>query len=416
MAEFYDPMLYMSTPDRPNTMGVVVELKEKVDDNVLRDVVESLRVRFPYFYVKAVPQGEDLLPEENPLPMTVRNTWAPIKLGSQESNFHLAAWKYEGQRLCFEIAHTLTDGAGLLPYIKSAVFLYLSNRLGLSFDRTGFRLPGDNIPESETGNPFAGLDIDGAKKPSSAKEPIIDFYRLGEGADSDPRIAYIRLPEAQFMEHCKNNAASPNAFLAVMFARAVRHYDPASEETVSVSVSVDHKAMLGNYDNYRMASGSVELGFPKDMPLDDLKEACAVARKQLTEQAQPENSLWAMRQMKALCNKMNQVPLNMKLDLVSKDAGRSRWSIPISYPRTRTFGPLDPYIESLYMLSEPSVADVICEVTCINNSFFLVVAQSFASDAFLDVFLGELSSIGIGYEVVRKEPFCLCGMEPVKLV
>jgi hypothetical protein len=82
----------------------------------------------------------------------------------------------------------------------------------------------------------------------------------------------------------------------------------------------------------------------------------------------------------------------------------------------RTLGPLDPYVESLYMLSEPSVADVICEVTCINNSFFLAVAQSFASDAFLDVFLDELSSTGIDYEVVRKEPFRLCGMEPVKLV
>lgn len=320
-------------------MGVVVELKETVDGNVFRTVAESLRARFPYFYVKAAPRGNDLLPEENPLPMTVRNTWAPIKLGSQESNFHLAAWKYEERRLCFEIAHTLTDGAGLLPYIKSAVFLYLSNKLGLSFDRTDFRLPGDNIPESETGNPFVGLDIDDTRRPPSAKEPTIDFYRLGDGADSDPHIAYIRLPETQFMERCKDNAASPNAFLSVMFARAVRHYDPASEKTVSVSVSVDHKAMLGNYDNYRMASGSVELGFPKDMPLDDLKEACAVARKQLTEQTQPENSLWAMRQMKALCDKMNQVPLEMKLDLVSKDAGRSRWTISISYPRMRTLGP-----------------------------------------------------------------------------
>lgn len=65
MAEFYDPMLYMSTPERPNTMGVVVGLKEKVDGNVLRNVVESLRVRFPYFYVKAAPQGNDLLPEED---------------------------------------------------------------------------------------------------------------------------------------------------------------------------------------------------------------------------------------------------------------------------------------------------------------------------------------------------------------
>jgi hypothetical protein len=103
-------------------------------------------------------------------------------------------------------------------------------------------------------------------------------------------------------------------------------------------VSVDHKAMLGNHDNYRMASGAVELDFPKDMQLNDLKGACAVARRQLTEQARPENSLWAMRQMKALCDKMNQVPLEMKLDLVSKDAGRSRWTISISYPRMRTLG------------------------------------------------------------------------------
>ena len=77
---------------------------------------------------------------------------------------------------------------------------------------------------------------------------------------------------------------------------------------------------------------------------------------------------------------------------------------------------MDPYIESLYMLSEPSVTDVICEVTCINSSFFLAIAQSFRSDAFLDVFLSELSSIGIDYEVARTEPFCLCGIEPAKVI
>ena len=30
MAEFYEPMLYMSTPEHPNTMGVCIVLKESV--------------------------------------------------------------------------------------------------------------------------------------------------------------------------------------------------------------------------------------------------------------------------------------------------------------------------------------------------------------------------------------------------
>ena len=414
MAEFYEPMLYMSTPDHPNTMGMLVVLKEPVDGDILRDVAESLRARFPYFYVQVTPQANDLSPEANPLPMTVRNTWAPINLNSQESNFHLAAWKYEGKRLAFEISHTLTDGAGVLPYIKSAMFLYLSRKLGLTFDRAGFRLPSDEIPQSETGNPFAGLDIDGAEAPLFSKETTPDFYRLNDGAAADPRITYIKLSETQLMQYCKDFDGSPNAFLAVMFARAVRRYDPASEKTVSVSIAVNHKAILGNFDNYRMAVNIAELDFPKSRALDDLMKACTIARGQLMLQTQPENSLWAMKQRKALYEKMDQMPLDMKLGIMAKAAGRARWSISISYASSRTFGPLDPYIEELYMLSEPSVADVICEIACINHSFFLSIGQSFSSDKFMKAFLNELSSVGIGYEVMRAEPLRLCGTEQLK--
>ena len=103
MKEFYEPMLYLSTPDHPNTMGMLVALKEPVDGGILRGVVEELRARFPYFYVRVVPKENDLFPVPNPLPMMVRNTWNPITFNSEESNYHLAAWKYEGKRLAFEV-------------------------------------------------------------------------------------------------------------------------------------------------------------------------------------------------------------------------------------------------------------------------------------------------------------------------
>lgn len=411
MKEFYEPMLYLSTPDHPNTMGVLVKLKESVDGAILRGVVDELRVRFPYFYVKVAAEGNDLFPVPNPLPMTVRNTWNPINFNSEESNFHLAAWKYEGKRLALEISHSLTDGAGVLPYIKSALYLYLSRKTGVIFDPEGFRLPGDVIPESETGNPYAGLDIDGAEAPLYSKETTKDFYRLNAGAEKDQRITYIKLSEEQLMQYCKDYDGSPNAFLSVMFARAVRRYDPASEKTVSIAVAIDHKAMLGNHNNYRMGANVVELDFPRSRSLDDLMKTCTMARGQVMLQAQPENSLWAMNQKRALYAKLDQVPLEMKLGMIAKSAGSPRWSISISYANSRSFGPLDPYIDELYVLSEPGVSDIICEISCINHTFFLAIAQTFSADEFVEVFLGELASVGIGYEVVGKEPLRLCGIK-----
>ena len=154
--------------------------------------------------------------------MTVRNSLDSIRLNSEESNYHLAAWKYEGNRVAFEIFHSLTDGSGVLPYIKSAMYLYLSQKTGKSFDPSGFRLPGDKIPESEIGNPFQDLDIDGAEEPLYQKPATADFYRINKAEAIDPHIFYLRLPEDQVMKYCRDNDGSPNVFCSVLLAKAAR--------------------------------------------------------------------------------------------------------------------------------------------------------------------------------------------------
>ncbi len=412
MKEFYEPMIYMSTPEHPNTMCVVAELKEPIDGEILQNVIEELRVRFPYFYVKAVARDNDVFTEPNPLPMTVRNTWEPINFNSDESNYHLTAWKYEGTRLALEMSHSLSDGAGVLPYVKSALYLYLCRKTGEALDPAGIRLPGDEIPESETGNPFAGLDIDGAQEPMYTKPPVADFYRVKVEGDTAPQFHCIKLEESQLIQYCRDFDGSPNAMIAVMLARAVRRYDPESEKTVSVSVAIDHKAMLGSRDNYRMFANVIELDFPKSRSLDDLMKTCTMARGQMMLQAQPENSLWAMKNRKLMYAKLGQLPLEVKLGVIAKSAGSARWTFSVSYVNSRSFGALDPYIEALYAIAEPGVFDIGCEITCINHNFFLTLIQSFSADRFIDAFLDELSAVGIEYDVLHKEPLRLCGIEP----
>ena len=412
MKEFYEPMLYLSTPEHPNTMCVIARLKEPIDGDILQSVVQELSVRFPYFYVKAVVRDNDVYPEHNPLPMTVRNTWDPIAFNSAQSNYHLAAWKYEGTRVALEISHSLTDGAGVFPYVKSVLYLYLTRKTGEALDPEGIRLPKEAIPESETGNPFAALDIDGAKEPLYIKPTVEDFLRIKAEGDLTPQVHYVKLKESQLIEYCRDFDGSPNAMIAVMFARAARKYDPDNEKTVSVSVAIDHKAMLGSYDNYRLFANVIELDFPKSRSLNDLMKSCTMARGQMMLQAQPENSLWAMKQRKLTYAKLEQLPLEIKLGAIAKSAGLPRWTFSVSYVNSRSFGSLDPYIEGLSVVAEPGVFDIGCEISCINHHFFLTIIQSFTADRFVELFLRELSSVGIDCEVLRKEPLHLCGIEP----
>lgn len=412
MIDFYEPMLYLSTPDHPNTMSMVAELKEPVDGAVLQEVVEALRVRFPYFYVKAVVEDNEVRPEPNPLPMTVRNTWEPINFNSRESNYHLAAWKFEGTRMAVEMSHSLSDGAGLLPYVKSTLYCYLCRKTGLRLDPAGIRLPGDKIPLSETGNPFADLDIDGAEEPMYLKKPIEDFYRVKVEGDPKPQVHCIKMDESQLIRYCRDYDGSPNALIAVLLARTARKYDPDNEKTVSVSVAIDHKAMLGNHENYRMFANVIELDFPKSRSLDDLTQSCTAARGQMMLQAQPENSLWAMKNRKLTYAKLGQLPLDVKLGVIAKSAGNTRWSFSVSYINNRSLGAIDPYLEALYVVADPGVFDIGCEIFCNDHTFFLTIMQSFSADRFVELFLNELSSVGIDFEVLHQEPLRLCGIEP----
>ena len=398
MLEYYEPVLNITDPDTHSTMGVVLSLKDPVDGEMLRSAVEELRTRFPYFYIKAVRRDGDLTAVPNDLPMTVRNTWDPVCFNSDETNYHLAAWKYEGRRLAFEITHTLTDGTGVLPYIKSAMYLYLSKVTGKDFDPAGFRLPGDVIPESETGNPFRDAEVDAIEAPFYRKKPIPDFFRLVRGEPVDKMVFFLKLPESQVMQYCREKDGSPNVLFAALLAKAARRYDPDSEKTVTVSVCVNHKAILGNDDNYRCFVGDGILDFPKDRESWDFTKTCTIARGQLMLQAQPENSLWDIKQIKL--RKPFPSPLV------------PRASICVSYPKSRSFGPLDPYIDEFFVVTSLSkMTDILCLITCDNHSFFISFLQPFASDRYFRCFLEELASAGIDHELLGSEALRVSGID-----
>ena len=198
--------------------------------------------------------------------------------------------------------------------------------------------------------------------------------------------------------------------LAVLISRAIRRVDPESEKTVTVSVAIDHKSMLGNFDNYRMFANAYELDFPKERQLDDIMKSCTITRGQLMLQAQPENSAWYIKTRKMGFEKMKAMPLQMKLDILPKAASASRWTASVSYVNSRSFGPLDPYIKELYCLAEVCAVDVMSEIACINHSFFVALGQHNSSRELFEALLCELEQANIPFNIMRDEEYHLCGL------
>ena len=208
MAKYYEPMLFAGTSRHPNNMGMMAVLQEPVDGELLGEVAETLRERFPYFYVRAELSGNELIAVPNPLPITVRNTWEPTFLHSKEVNYHMTTFKYEGNAFAIEMSHVISDGSGAIPYFKSVLYLYLSRKTGIEFDPAGFRLPGDPISENETGDPFPSLDLDAIPEPFYTKKVTSGFYdihaKLADKLKKGKNI-FLKIPEEKVMEICHDS-------------------------------------------------------------------------------------------------------------------------------------------------------------------------------------------------------------------
>ena len=385
-------------PESKNIICVTIHLKSQVNGNTLRSAVDELRIRFPYFYIKAVRKGNQIITKPNDLPMIVRNTWKPITLNSKDSNYHLTTWKYEGSRLAFEVPHSLTDGAGVMPYIASVMYLYLSKETRIAFNPAGFRLPGSAIPKSETEDPFANIRAENASNDESAY-PDSDFFRLDEEMKADNRKTafYLKLSESQIMNYCKKHNGTPNVFVSVMLARAARRLAPDSRKMVTVFVAADCKAIFKIHDNYKSYVGNLTLSFPANRDLRDTTNAFTAARILLKKQAEPKNVLRELKNMKSAG-----IPSDTPLG-----------SFTVSYPNTRGFRELSDHIEELYLTTSLSkITDILCEITCVGGCFFMAFLQSSSSRRFLDCFLEELKSENISCEVLHEEPIELCEIAP----
>ena len=113
--------IYETTAADPHTFRITIKMKDLVDGEVLRAAVDRTMERYPYFRVRMIEEGNEILFEDNPAPVPVLRTKERITLGSARTDGHLMAFCYSWNRLYIDIFHGLTDGGGVYPMLRTAI-------------------------------------------------------------------------------------------------------------------------------------------------------------------------------------------------------------------------------------------------------------------------------------------------------
>lgn len=209
------------------TIRVQITMKDAVDERILTDTARHAFKRYPYFAKQWIRTGESYVFIDNNRPLKVyertEETWP---LNSEQVNYHLASIDYSGNDICFNLSHILAGAFGMLEWVRTTLYYYISEKYKTKLRVDGVKLVGEPMLEGE--RDFYGWDKlpaeikrVGRQKPQGEfpQGDYIQAYMHPELAAQD--IYLFEFDQKSFMEKAKVSDGSPATLISALMFRAV---------------------------------------------------------------------------------------------------------------------------------------------------------------------------------------------------
>ncbi len=402
--------LYSSGKEFHYTINLKIEMTEDIDGEVLAHAVEKTRMRYPYYFIRLVfLENGEIEVEENPASVIVRKIGPSLLLMSEESNYHIQMFEYEGRTLFFRIHHGFTDGRSLIKYMQTVMYLYVSEKYGIAPESPGVRLPGEKIPDAETEDPMLKLfeEVKNLPEKEEAAEAVAADGRKWDKKYMENRGAtayFLTVPEDSFVKYSKDVDSSPATLPLVFMQKAVRslHEEPLP---IFVAAIADSKPFLHCEEFMGYCVQVTMLPLPektRDWTIEKTATAIrAAVILQTQEKVMKEKSLEEARLVyKAITGKkeIKKEPLH---NYYVQEFDDTTMIIGSTYPGPIRWGDLNQYITSFYAFLDTrnNMSDFLISVFAINGQFCITVNQRFTSDIYVKQFAKELEKEGISCTV-----------------
>lgn len=414
-----DHLMYAAGDSLRNTIRTGITLTEPIDPQALREAVDTLPKRFPYFAVRLVRDGDDLFYESNEAPYTVTGDGKAVVLGGEESNGHLAAFAYKDSTLFIDGHHFLMDGAGKFPFVKMALYEYLRRvHPEAEFDVSGIPQPGDEIsPEEMTDNPYPETPIPAC--PLVTREPPAKVFRLEDqprGYESADTWTSFRLKirQKEMMAFASGTDGSPATFISSLIYRAISDLHPENRLPVVCGMQHQFRKALGNPVSHSSHVRIVPIPYPESFRGRDLEVLNTAGRGVLILQGDDEHDKLIVNEHIRNAEKIRGLSFEEKQAFMRRVVleGIGKNTFGVSYTGRVPWNGLDRYVTGFAPYIDMTLSGgLTAEIFAIGEYFDINIMQRNGDSRYVDRIISLLASKGIGCAAEKPEHFELCGFE-----
>lgn len=367
-------------------MVIEIVLKETIDPQLLQSAVEKGATRFDYLLQSLTENDGDFYLMPNDRPLVVRHDANFLPLGSLQTNYHLLDVHYEGKRLFIDYHHGLCDGRGIMPFVKTVLYYYLTQKNKLNISISGVQLADSPLLPNELKEPGYVKLGQVAQMPEVEKKGHV----LAEASHivARPTVSYVtnlEIDAVSFMRFAKSINATPSIAVSLLMSKAIDNLRGDKRSPVVANLVMDLRAGLGLENTYRNLVSSIEL--PYNNASQSLENLAVEYRTTL-------NSFKAQPNMLREANKV--IGMSDYLDTLTGYEAKKAFLSFFETLRTDTY--IVSYIGRLGLQElENDIATIhtytsgtpgmSVEMIAMNRKFNLSVMQSFANKRYIDEFM-----------------------------
>ena len=407
-----NPLLYGANESFFSAFRLAIRMRDKVDYELLCRSVERVMVRYPYFSVCAVREGETLSLHYNSQPVPVFADGRTAKLGGEECRGHLISFGCEDKTIFIDVSHYLADGMGIEPLMKSLLYVYVSElhgSEGLCTER--IRMPDSAVNEGEFVYPFPDAPIKTTEDYQLPELPERVYELDADAFDKEGLYAYhLRISQNTMMTKASTSDGSPVSFLSVMMYRALHRLCGDITEPIVAHVQHQYRAALKVPLCHHSLVSYVTVDLSPRLKGWDVERQNTVVRGQVILEGGKDADIIAVnRLLEAFPADATFEKKREAMARYAKDSTRGK-TFGISYVGKLDWCGLEQYVDNLHVYIGEKHTDnmLLIEVMTVGDDFSLTFMQSGRGDRYLNAFIEELRSFDIPVSVVGEERYALC--------
>ena len=417
-------IIYAAGPDLLGTIRMCITMAEPVDPELLAAALKKAAPGFPYFAVRLERRDEEYVLEPNPLPFVVSPGGHAAVLGSLESNWHLNAFAYDGNRLYIDSSHFITDGNGIFPFIRTILFYYLGAlhpEAGL--DPAEFGLADDpaSVGASDTAAagdyPYPDEPLPGEPAVKAARP--VEIFKLPDQPQgyptAHPWASFVfRIKQSELMSYVSGVDGSPASFVASIMFKAIAQLHPDNLLPVVCGMQHQFRHALGRPDSHMCHVNIVPMTYPASLAGKDIEMLNTIGRGMLILRADDASDIITINRHVENDRLIRSLTLSEKQAHMRREllAGIGENTFEVSYTGRVDWGGLERYIvDAVPFLDMTLSGGISVEIFSVGGIFSINIMQRSADPKYAERFAALLAESGIEFTALAPEPFELPGFE-----